>query len=910
MTATENSYRSRFAWERVTWGTHCVNCLSTCSYRVYTADGSIEFQEQSGVFPATEQGVPDRNPMGCQKGGAWHHQLDGGDRLLHPMRRVGERGGGQWEQITWDEALTDIADAVCDAVEESGPMAVLVDESSEGGLLSIGGQSRLANTLGATSLDAIASVNDIPHGHYVTFGNIVGGSTADDTFHADVVLIWHANPAYTRIPYFHYLTEARYRGAEVVLIAPDYSPSAVHADHFVPVVPGSDAALALGMCHVIADEGLVDEAFIRTQTDMALLVRTDTGRLLRGADVVEGGGDLRFHVWVPDRGITVAPEDTLHLEGDAALRGRYEATLADGSSVEVRPVFDLLIERLADYGPEAAGEVCGVHPDTIRLLARKVAGGATKLHEGFDTAKHYHGDLMERSMNLLLALTGNWGRKGAGHDTYSTFPFDGTYLQNLKGGTGVELAVGAVAAMRAAFGEADEEGGVPPPLARPGIWDFLSMAAMSGSTSPPFFLWLDHCGYGEVWDEVSWGDSPRPFREYLEEAMPEWAPFRRPGPDIEPRVLIEGATNALRRTRGGGRMLLENLWPKLNLVVSIDQRFNSAGLHADIVLPAAHEGERVNVQYPISHSFEVVFSDQAVEPAGEARSDWQIYADIADAIGARALERGMGDRMVGWGGERPLAEVGSAFHFDGALRDDEDVIDELLRDTAISGVLDLGTSLESMREHGWARVEGNGSLPIGRWMGSPIGGDETFSALRWHVEDGMPYSTTTGRATFFVDHPWFLEADEALPRHKSPPAIGGNHPFVLTGGHPRWSIHACNATNPVILQTTRGHPTLVMNPADAAAGAITEEELVRVENDIGGFTVGVRLSPAARPGQVILYAAWEAYGFDGWGDGTQIEAGMVKWLHLATGWGHLRFMPMQWQPVQFDRVHRVDVRKL
>ncbi len=171
----------------------------------------------------------------------------------------------------------------------------------------------------------------------------------------------------------------------------------------------------------------------------------------------------------------------------------------------------------------------------------------------------------------------------------------------------------------------------------------------------------------------------------------------------------------------------------------------------------------------------------------------------------------------------------------------------------------------------------------------------------------MPYATTTGRASFYVAHPWFLEADEALPCHKDPPAIGGDYPFVLTGGHPRWSIHACNATNPTILETTRGHPTLVMNPADAAGLGIADEDLVEVHNDLGALTVAARLSPSARRGQVILYAGWEAYGFSDWSDGTQLEAGIVKWLNLATGWGHLRFMNMQWQPVQFDRVHRVDV---
>jgi DMSO reductase family type II enzyme molybdopterin subunit len=905
--ATEDRYRQRFTWDRVTWATHCTNCISTCSYRMYAGSDEIRWEEPSGTFPAPEPGVPDPNPMGCQKGAAWHRQRHTGDRVLHPLRRVGPRGSGQWEQISWDDALDEIADRVCDAIEESGPLSVLVDESSEGGMLTIGAQSRFANGLGAVSLDAIASVNDIPVGHHLTFGNIIGGSAAADTFHAEVVLIWHANPAYTRIPYVHWLTEARYRGAQIVLIAPDFNASALHADLFVPIEPGTDAALGLAMAAVMVDEDLVDEAFVRSQTDLALLVRSDDGRLLRAADVAEGGDDLGFFVWDPEDGLTASSATSLFHDRPPVLRGHFETQLLDGTCVVLRPAFDLLVERLRDYTPELASSVCGVHPDVIRHLARLVAGGRTKLHEGFDTSKHYHGDLMERAMNLVLALSGNWGRKGTGHDTYLTYPFDGSYLQALKSGPGIEAAEAVVAMMEATFGSAPEDGGPPPPLPRPAIWDFMAMAAATGSTTPPFFLWLDHAGYRSVFEHAEWGASPRPFAEYVAESADAWAPMHRPGPDIEPRVLIEGATNALRRTRGGARMLLEHLWPKLSMVAVIEQRMSSAALHADIVLPAAHEAERVNLQYPISHSLELVFSDQAVPPAGEARSDWRIHADLAHAIARRARARGLGDRLVGWGAPRPLGELGDAFDADGRLTDEEEVIDELVRDTALTGALPEGTSLAELRASGWAPIQGNGCLPIGRWLGGPIRSDETFCALRWHVEDGMPYATTTGRATFYVDHPWFLEADEALPTHKAPPAIGGDHPFVLTGGHPRWSVHACNATNPLLLATTRGHPTLVMNDDDAARLGLVDDEPVEVANDLGSLRVRVRRSSGPRPGQVILYAAWEPSGFTGWHDGTQLEAGMVKWLHLATGWGHLRYMPMHWQPVHFDRVHRVEV---
>jgi len=907
------AYRRRFSWERATWGTHCANCLSSCTYRVYSANGKVRFEEQAGVYPPTEEGVPDRNPMGCQKGSAWNVQARSGDRLLHPMRRVGERGSGRWEQISWDQALTEVADAILDTIEESGPDAVLVDESAEGGLLGIGAHLRFSAMLGAVSLDGIASVNDFPAGHYLTFGHIVGNGTSDDTFHADTILIWHANPAYTRIPYFHYLPEARYRGAQVYLIAPDYSPSGIHCDAHIPVEPGSDSALALSMCKVIVDEGLLDEAFVSHQTDLSLLVRTDTGCLLRSQDLPPTSRpptepSLTFFHGVAERGVVPAPFDTLVTEHEPALRGLFTTTLDSGELVELVPAFQLLCDRLADYEPETASQLCGVHPDTIRSLARRIASTRTKIVEGFDTAKHYHGDLMERSMDLLLALTGNWGGKGRGLDTYTTFPFDGSFLGALKAGTGIEATEQAIEMVRMLFGIPNDDNEVPAGLPRPGIWDFMTTATMGGTTAPPFFLWLNHCGYEPMWERADWGDSPRPFSEYIEEAKRDWAPYIRPAPDQTPRVLIQPGTNALRRTRGGQRMLLENLWPKLKMVVSIDQRMNTAGLYADILLPSAFEGERINLQYPIVHSLELAFADQAVPPAGEARSDWRIFCDLADAVAARSVERGMGDRTVGRARSQPLSEVGNAFHGKGRLRSEETMIDELVRDTALSGVFDVDTSLASLRRDGYAQVTGNGSFPTGTFLASPLRADETFSAFRWHVENGMPYATTSGRATFYIDHPWFLEAGEHLPVHKPPPAVGGDHPLVLTGGHPRWSIHACNATNPVILGTTRGVPTIILHPDDAAARGISDGDEVEVFNDVGSFRVSARVAAGPRPTQAILYASWEPYGFQAWQDGTMVEPGMVKWLHLATGWGHIRFVPMQWQPAQFDRMTRIDVR--
>src|SRR3989304_4954742 len=102
---------------------------------------------------------------------------------------------------------------------------------------------------------------------------------------------------------------------------------------------------------------------------------------------------------------------------------------------------------------------------------------------------------------------------------------------------------------------------------------------------------------------------------------------------------------------------------------------------------------------------------------------------------------------------------------------------------------------------------------------------------------------------------------------------------MLTSGHNRWSIHSMNQTNNIILNTHRGTPFIFMNDKDAATRGIENGEEVRVFNEASSMMVPVKLSPAVRPGQVILYNGWEPYQFRNWYAQSDLEPGMVKWLH-------------------------------
>ena len=289
-------YREEWTWDKVAWGTHCIDCYpGNCPFFVYVKDGIVWREEQAGRFTQIEQGIPDNNPMGCQKGAAWSQQLYSPDRLLHPLKRAGERGSGKWQQISWDKALTEIADALIDTIREEGPESIVREGTPEIGAVSK--VQRFLDLIGAVTTDLNGSINDFASGLYETYGKFNGVSEIGDWFNSELVLIWHMNPAYTRIPHFHFVTEARYHGAEVVSIVADYNPSAIHADAFLPVRPGTDAALALAACQVIIEEGLLDRAFVVEQTDLPLLVRADTKRFLRASDLDADAREDQFYWW-------------------------------------------------------------------------------------------------------------------------------------------------------------------------------------------------------------------------------------------------------------------------------------------------------------------------------------------------------------------------------------------------------------------------------------------------------------------------------------------------------------------------------------------------------------------------------------------------------------------------------------
>lgn len=913
--AAEAGWRQRTEFDHVAWGSHCVDCYpGGCPYHVFVRDGRIVREEIPAPYLDEPEGgrrdTPDIYPMGCNKGAAWSAQTEAEDRLRYPLRRVGERGSGEWERITWDEALDEIADAIVTAIEESGPEAILKEGTPEVGA-GVMAADRFLGLFGATLTDLNGSINDFAPGHHLTFGKFFPILGEGELFTPDVLIFWHLNPAYTIIPFFHFFTEARYHGTNVVLFSPDVSPSHVHVDYHVPLHWGTDAAVALAMCQVVVEEGLVDEAFVRTQTDLSLLVRTDTERFLRESDLSPAGrNDQFFHLDTASGEAIPASRTNLHCDYVPALEGKVAVRLLDGREVECRPLYVRLVHHLGAYTPEAVQPVAGTHPETLRMLARKIAGGRTRIVMGMGANKAYHSDLYQRSMNLLLGLTGNWGRVGAGINCWAATQLDGQLITGAKQQTGVEGADEVIQALDALeTGIKANDPSLSDELVSFELW--RGMGSAGRQMVPPVFLWYWHCGFAERWNNPTFNDPemPRAFDDYFDEALREgwWAGVARPGPDRPPRVLIECGGNMLRRTRGGRGLLLEHLWPKLDKIVTIDVRMSTTALHSDIVLPAAQHYEKVGMHIPI---MALILSDKATEPLAESKPEWEIFAELTRAIERCATRRGLDTYRHGDGAVRRYDDLWSRYTLGGALDTQERVADEVIRDAALADVLPPGTDLAAVRERGYVRFTNWGRMAMARGQAAPWPKPgEPFSAFTNHVERGDPYPTLTRRAQFLIEHPWFVEAGEDLPIHKDAPAMGGDHPFRMTTGHNRWSIHAMNMCNPHLIQTHRGEPHAVIHPDDAAARGIADNDPVRVHNDCGSFVVRAKLSATQRPGGVTVYNGWAPFMFEGWAGPNEVEPGMVKYLGLAGGYGHLRYGPMEWQPVPTDRAVMVGIER-
>ncbi|MFI5367342.1 MAG: molybdopterin-dependent oxidoreductase, partial [Candidatus Binatia bacterium] len=774
----EDLYRQKWTWDRIARGTHTMtNCVSGCAWDLYVKDDMVWREEQKSPYTASAAGLPDFNPRGCQKGACGSSLMYSPSRVRYPLRRAGERGEGRWQRISWDEALATIAEAIVGAVADEGPASVLCELGPNiGAGPNSAAPIRFFRMLGSPATDSMAQIGDLSVGATITLGNGHPCGSSDDWWRSSYLVLWAFNPSATRIPDAHFLYEARYRGAQLVVIAPDFNNSAMHADLWLNPKPGTDAALALGAAQVIIAENLHNAAYVAEQTDLPLLVHTDTGRFVRESDLRRGGSDTVFFVWDAKRGEAVAapgggPKDRLdsgQVHPDLTFSGTIPIA---GKRVHVRTVFAVLRERLdRDYTPEHVAEITGVAATTIRQFARGLAKApAALILSQWGQCKFLHADLAQRAQILLASLTGNLGRAGGGWRAGGFFAPEGFALLGIQERLGlVDLATFAA---KNYFNPAETE-------------HFFARYFVPGS------IWHQvHGGLDAVSGNPKNGDAsaPRPPIEYLHEAIEKkWFPvFPKPG--HAPHVIVSIFGNVLRHSRNNTQ-LLQSLWPKVKLVVDVNFRMSETSRWSDIILPAAYWYEKADLKYLASFIPYVHLGDRAVPPLGEAKPEWEIFARLAAAVADAARRHSLQPYHDIADVERDARRLDDAFTDSGRFgpTDEEKALEFVLSYSSPT----KGVSLDDLRRDGAVRFRGTG--PPGGLAGyySDYSPNEPLVPHRWFVDNKQRWPTLTGRQQFYIDHPWFLECGEALPTYKPPPTAGGDYPLVLSGGHTRWSIHS------------------------------------------------------------------------------------------------------------------------
>lgn len=237
-----------------------LDCPDTCGLLLHKENGKIVKVTGNPDHPITQGAI-------CNKVRNMTERVYHPERVLYPLRRVGRKGEGKFERISWDEALAEIADRYRKLIKEHGPESILpYSFYGNMGILSVDGMDRrFFNRLGSSQLQQGICNSAGSAGWKYTMG-FGGGTSPEDTVKAKLIIIWGGNLVSTNMHQIALIEKARKQGAKLVVIDVHRNRTGQRADWFIPLYPGTDSALALGMMHVLFERGLVNEPFMERYT--------------------------------------------------------------------------------------------------------------------------------------------------------------------------------------------------------------------------------------------------------------------------------------------------------------------------------------------------------------------------------------------------------------------------------------------------------------------------------------------------------------------------------------------------------------------------------------------------------------------------------------------------------------------
>jgi anaerobic selenocysteine-containing dehydrogenase len=393
----------------------CALCISRCGATATVENGRL-------VALKADPSHPTGKAL-CIKGKVAPELVYHPDRLLYPMKRTRPKGDADpgWQRISWDEALDTVAKKLTELSDRFGPETVAFNNASPSTSAlsdSVDWIRRLRRAFGSPNHSI--SMELCGWGRYLanlySYGAGLPADCMPDLENAGCILFWGYNPTVSRIAHATATVAAQNRGARLIVVDPRNAGLARKADQWLRVRPGSDGALALGLAHVMIDQGWYDDVFVRDWTNGPLLVRADTGRFLRERDLARTGAAENYLAWDETNGRPVAYDPSLGSyvadTANLALSGSFDVETLQGP-VTCRPVFQLVTELCARYDPKVVERVTGVEAEqvvrTAQMLwqARPVAYMAWSGLEQQSNATQ-----IARAIGLVYALTGSFDAKG------------------------------------------------------------------------------------------------------------------------------------------------------------------------------------------------------------------------------------------------------------------------------------------------------------------------------------------------------------------------------------------------------------------------------------------------------------------------------------------------------------------
>lgn len=360
----------------------CQMCSGYCGMYFVKRNGNMYFE------PIPDHPVPGLCARGASSLQLWNHPL----RLKKPLKRVGERGEGKFQEVDWDTALNEIGAKLREIIQKYGPESVVITyKVTHAWILPL-----VAYTLGTPNLIQHASTchNSGTYARMLVLG-AGGPPTLDVDYDRARYIIFVGRVFCAAMGMVKRLEKAREGGAKLVFVDPRMGNAALSESEWVPVRPGTDAAFLLSMIHVIISEKLYDEAFVKKYTNGTFLIKPD-GTPLTEKDLGREGTDyVVYDLTAKDfMSYKRATNPALEWEGEAA-------------GVKVKTAFLLLKERVAQYPPERAAEICGVPAETIVRIAREFAQNKGVIEDSWWTAKNGNDSDAFRAALILNALVGS-----------------------------------------------------------------------------------------------------------------------------------------------------------------------------------------------------------------------------------------------------------------------------------------------------------------------------------------------------------------------------------------------------------------------------------------------------------------------------------------------------------------------